>query len=413
MRVRTSRRRRSSPEFVNTNGRHGPAQNDPAAPGLDPARRAQRSALISLAGRLIGLAAGLERLAPQPGDDDAIRLRALSNRLGAIRTELRESGVISASSPMLEGQPSLSFPMLQEMEQTVELITEVFQRDESIGGSPKAAAGDWWRALLVPDAFQNREYLRFAFAGCLAATVCYLLYNALDWPGISTSVLTCIVTALGTTGSSLQAQFLRIAGFVAGGLIMGISAQILMLPAIDSIFGFALFFAAVTAIAAWFATASPRLSFFGVQMALAFYFVNLTDFHIETDLSIARDKVMGVFLGILAMGFIFDRFGTKSDVELLQKLLVRNVRMLAQLAVSGVVRDKATSRLPSEINDNFASLESQTDAVRFRVCISPSAGGKKSPKVSASRGLSPRCAPSTCWNSVFSHIASGGRPAPD
>ena len=29
------------------------------------------------------------------------------------------------------------------------------------------------------------------------------------------------------------------------------------------------------------------------------------------DLTIARDKVAGVFLGILAMGFVFDRFGTK------------------------------------------------------------------------------------------------------
>jgi hypothetical protein len=77
-----------------------------------------------------------------------------------------------------------------------------------------------------------------------------------------------------------------------------------------------------------------------------------------------------VLLGILAMGFIFDRFGTKSDVEQLQKLLVRNVRMLAQLGVSPVVRDGAIavsqiSRLRSQINDNFASLESQTDAARF------------------------------------------------
>ena len=77
-----------------------------------------------------------------------------------------------------------------------------------------------------------------------------------------------------------------------------------------------------------------------------------------------------MLLGILAMGFIFDRFGTKSDAEQLQKLLVRNVRMLAQLAVCPVIRDRAIavsqiSRLRSQINDNFASLESQTDAARF------------------------------------------------
>ncbi len=338
--------------------------------GLDPTRRAQRGALISLAGRLIGLAADLERTLPQPGDDDATRLRALSQRLQAIRRELRESGVISASPPVLEGQPPSTFPVLQEMERTVALITEVFQRDEIVDGSQNAPGQDWWRALFLPDAFQNPEYLRFAFAGCLAATVCYLLYNALDWPGIFPSVLTCIVTALSTIGTSFQAQFLRLAGFVAGGLILGISAQILILPAIDSVFGFALFFAAGTAIAAWFATSSPRLSFFGVQMALAFYFINLQDFRIETDLTIARDKAMGALLGILAMGFIFDRFGTKSDTEQLQKLLVRNVRMLAQLGVCPVVHDRPLAvsqirRLRSQINDNFASLESQTDAARF------------------------------------------------
>jgi multidrug resistance protein MdtO len=338
--------------------------------GVDPTRRAQRAALISLAGRLIGLAADVERTPAQPGEDDAIRLRALSERLGAIRRELREPGVISASPPVLEGQPSSSFPVLQEMERTVALIIDVFQGDEIVDGSQKTPAPDWWRALLVPDAFENPEYLRFAFAGCLAATICYVLYNALDWAGIFPSVLTCIVTALGTVGTSLQAQYLRLAGFVVGGLVLGIGAQVLILPGIDSIFGFALFFAAGTAIAAWFATSSPRLAFFGVQIALAFYFVNLQDFKFETDLTVARDKVVGVFVGILAMGFVFDRFGTKSDAEQLQKLLVRNVRMLAQLAVCPVVRDRTIAvsqirRLRTQINDNFSSLESQTDAVRF------------------------------------------------
>ncbi|HTV57462.1 MAG TPA: FUSC family protein [Verrucomicrobiae bacterium] len=339
--------------------------------GLDPTRRAQRSALISLAGRLIGLAANLERDTPQPGEDDAIRLHGLSERLETIRKELQQSGIISETPPALEGQPSSRFPILQEMERTVALMTEVFQRGEIVAGSPNAPKREWWRGLFLPDAFENSEYTRFAFRGCLAATVCYVLYNALDWPGIGqTCVLTCIVTALSTIGSSLQAQFLRLAGFVAGGLILGISAQILVLPSIDSVFGFALFFAAATAIAAWFATSSPRLSFFGVQMALAFYFVNLQDYYFQTDLTIARDRVMGVFLGILAMGFIFDRFGSKSDAEQLRKLLVRNVRMLAELGVCPVMRDRALAdsrlgRLRSQINDSFASLESQTDAVRF------------------------------------------------
>jgi len=339
--------------------------------GVDPTQRAQRSALISLTGRLIGLAANMARTPARPGSDDVIRLRALSERLGTIRTELRESGIISASPPGLEGQPSSSFPMLQEIERIVALIPEVFQRDEVVDRSQNAPGRAWWRALFVPDALQNPEYVRFAFAGCLAASICYVLYNALDWPGIgTTSVLTCIVSALSTVGTSLQAQLLRLAGFVAGGLVLGFSAQILILPGIDTVFGFALFFAAATALAAWFATSSPRLSFFGVQMALSFYFVNLQGSQIQTDLTVARDKVIGVLLGILAMGLIFDRFGTKSDAEQLQKLLVRSVRMLAQLGACPAVRGSAIAvsqiiRLRSQINDNFASLESQTDTARF------------------------------------------------
>ena len=344
--------------------------------GLDPAQRAQRTALISLASRLIGYAGSLARTSAQPVEDDVIRVRALAARLGKIRSELRESGVVSASPIVLEGPPSFGLPMLQEMEETVALIPEIF-RPDFLGASQNTLGRDWWHAVFLPDAFQNPEYKRFALAGCLAATICYALYNALDWPGIgTTSILTCIVTALTTIGASLQAQFFRLAGFVVGGLMLGISAQILILPGIDSVFGFAVFFAAATALAAWFATSSPRLSYFGVQIALAFYFVNLQDFQIQTDLTIARDKVIGVLLGILAMGFIFERFGTKSDQEQLQKLLVRNIRMLAELATCPAIRDKSVdvsqiARLRSQINDNFAALESQVDPVRFEFEFRP------------------------------------------
>jgi multidrug resistance protein MdtO len=338
--------------------------------GVDPTKRAQRSAMLLLADRLLDLAMNIDCAAPQPGGDDVIRLRILFERLAAIRARLRESGSISTSPPALEGKSSSSFPMLQEMERIAALMTEVLERYEIADGSQNVPGRAWWRTLFVPDAFQSPEYQRFALAGCLAASICYVLYNALDWPGINTSVLTCIVTALSTIGSSLQAQFLRIAGFIAGGLLLGISAQILILPAIDGIFGFALFFAAATAIAAWFATSSPRLSFFGVQMALGFYFVNLQSFQIETDLTIARDKVVGALLGILVMGFIFDRFGTKSDAEQLRNLLVRNLQMLAQLGVCPVSRDKAIAvsqlnRLRIQINDNFAALTSQIDTAEF------------------------------------------------
>ena len=339
---------------------------------VNPARRAQRSALISLVRRLIDLAGALERMPLQPGDEEAARLLALSKRIGVVRTALSESGGTSPSSALGEGYPSSGYPMIQEMERIVAIITGVFEREASVNPPENPSEQEWWRAIFLPDALENPEYQRFALAGCLAATICYVLYNAVDWPGIGqTCVITCIVTALSTVGNSLQAQFLRIAGFVIGGVLMGISAQILILPSIDSIVGFALIFAVGTAIAAWFATSSPRLSFMGVQTALAFYFVNLQAPYIQTDLTVVRDKVVGVLVGILAMGFIFDRFGTRSDADQLRKLLARNIRLLAQLGMAPVaVDDRAMAalqigRLRGQINENFASLESQMDAARF------------------------------------------------
>jgi len=106
-----------------------------------------------------------------------------------------------------------------------------------------------------------------------------------------------------------------------------------------------------------------------VQLVLSL-FISPQDSHIQTDLTIARDKVIGVLLGIFAMGLIFDRYGAKSDAGRFETLLGRNVRMLAELVCSSLVHKSAgavseISRLRSQIHENFASLESQMDAVRF------------------------------------------------
>jgi len=65
---------------------------------------------------------------------------------------------------------------------------------------------------------------------------------------------------------------------MVGGFVLGMGAQIFILPYVDSIAGFTVLFIFVTALAWWFMTSSPRLSYFGVQVALAFYLVNVQEF---------------------------------------------------------------------------------------------------------------------------------------
>jgi multidrug resistance protein MdtO len=162
--------------------------------------------------------------------------------------------------------------------------------------------------IFVEDAFTNPEHLRFALSGTLAAMVCYILYMGLDWPGISTSVTTCVLTALSNIGASRQKQVLRIAGAIIGGFIFGLGSQIFILPYIDSITGFTVLFAVVSAFAAYISTSSSRLSYAGLQIALAFYLINLSEFSIQLSLSVARDRAIGVLLGVFMMWLVFERF---------------------------------------------------------------------------------------------------------
>jgi hypothetical protein len=121
----------------------------------------------------------------------------------------------------------------------------------------------------------SSERLELGLKGCLAASLCYIIYGAVDWPEISTSVTTCLLTALTTSGASRQKQVLRFAGALIGGYVFGTGAQVLILPYIDSIAAFAVLFIAVATAAAWVTTSSPRLSYCGMQIAFAFFLINL------------------------------------------------------------------------------------------------------------------------------------------
>jgi multidrug resistance protein MdtO len=181
-------------------------------------------------------------------------------------------------------------------------------------------------------------------------------------------VLTCFITALSTIGSSRQKQVLRLGGAFIGGIVFGMGAQVFVLPYLDTIAGFTVLFAVVTAISAWIQTASARLSYLGVQLALAFYLINLQEFAIPTSLSIARDRVFGVLLGLLSMGLFFDLLWERNPLEEMQAVFARNLEMFAELTEQLLEKDqiKAIRRirqLRDQLNVGFQAVTAQSDAV--------------------------------------------------
>jgi multidrug resistance protein MdtO len=107
-----------------------------------------------------------------------------------------------------------------------------------------------------------------------------------------------------------------------------------------------------------------------VQLALAFYLINLQEFTIQTSLSIARDRVFGVLLGLTSMWLIYDRLWQKNALDEMQRLFARNLEIFAELTEQLLEKDqiKAIRRirqLRDQLNAGFQAVAAQADAILF------------------------------------------------
>lgn len=343
--------------------------------GYPPDLSARLNAAVVMLGHLVDLAALLLAVRSTAsvaiGASDRDRSLRLATEVSNLRGGLEQRQLPPEVD--IPGRPEASdLPFLPEMERTVALIPYAFSGTKNVDELfPSAPLDAEVRSrLLAPDAFSNPDHIRFAVRGAAATLLAYVVYNAIAWPGLSTAVVTCIFTALSTVGASRQKQFLRLGGAIVGGFGFGMGAQVFVLPHIDSIAGFTVLFAAVTAISAWIATATPRLSYLGVQTALAFYLINLQEFAMQTSLAVARDRVVGIILGLSCMWLVFDRFWVRDALQEMQNAFSSNLRMLAELFEQSRQDNfeeaaKRVLQLRDRINEGFHAVKTQADGVLF------------------------------------------------
>jgi len=326
--------------------------------------------VAALVGRLVDLAATLTQFSSKLSECDQKRFRNLASTVATIREDLvsrRNPGPVRLYS---HRDSANVVPLLDEMEHTVALIPQAFADSRSIQEYFVAADEAGPRGLLAQGALHDPEHIQFALKGTLAASLCYVIYNAIAWPGISTAVTTCLLTALTTIGASRQKQVLRIAGAMVGGFVIGMGSQIFILPDLDSITGFVVLFIAVTALASWFMTSSPRLSYFGFQVALAYYLINLSEFKMQISLEVARNRVVGILLGLFIMWLVFDQLWGAPAAVGMRRSFISNLRLLAQLAREPLSQDRkaAIARslvLRETINANLDKVRALADGVLF------------------------------------------------
>ena len=169
------------------------------------------------------------------------------------------------------------------------------ERNDSVHWLPDWFSYDFWAT--------HADSVQFGIKFSLGAVLCALFVESLGWPGINTAIPTCLVAAQTSLGADYRLSLLRLSGAVVGGLCAYLYVWVFQ-SQLDTIAGFALATAPFWAIAAWISAGSERIAYLGRQLGFSFATFVFHDFGQVTDLAVPRDRVIGIFLGIIVMGII-------------------------------------------------------------------------------------------------------------
>ncbi len=295
-------------------------------------RHEELAAIITLIDRLVTSALALETPAPLSVKEISHdRLLKVADGCERMRRAFGELRVPSPGEwiPFAPGQTSGPTSPLADMERILDEIALIVPRRRDIGQQDHVPDAKPYQ--FVPDAFDNPEHVHFAVKGTLAALICYVLFIGFDYPGIYTSVITCFVLSLSTIGASNQKGILRFGGAAVGGF-MGMIALMYLFPVVETIGGFWLVFGAGTAIAAWVNFGTPRISYGGYQVGLAFYKAILQDQGPPLYLKVFRDRLVGVFFGLVVFSIVEHFLWPVHAADALRARLAKMIHSLADLA---------------------------------------------------------------------------------
>jgi multidrug resistance protein MdtO len=182
-----------------------------------------------------------------------------------------------------------------------------------------------------PDVFANPRYARFALRTLFSVLICYVFYNAVNWPGIHTIMLTCLVVALPSLGASSRQGVLRITGALIGSAL-ALFMVAFVIPQLESVTGLLLMSLPVIALGAWVSAGSERSSYAGIQIMFTFALALLESFSPPSDLTEIRDRIVGIILGVGVATFIQMSMWPERESDGLRAQLTSILRKIAALA---------------------------------------------------------------------------------
>ena len=224
--------------------------------------------------------------------------------------------------------------------------------------------------LFIPGAYKRPQTIAFALKLSLCATLCYIIYQAVAWPGISTSVTTVFITGLSTTGATKQRLIFRVVGSIVGGLILAFGATVFLFPYMDSITSLVVLNAVVAFLAAW-VNGGRQFGYVGLQIAYSFDFVAFAGFTAPTELAPARDRFVGILLALVIMAFVFDQIwpvrtvtGMRGQLATILRGTAQYLRLPRTAPTFTELRRRADS-FRDQIGKTMAAIRSMNDTIDY------------------------------------------------
>ena len=224
--------------------------------------------------------------------------------------------------------------------------------------------------FLIPGALRQPQTIAFALKISLCATLCYIIYLAVGWPGISTSIATVFIAGLGTSGALKQRLVFRVAGSLIGGLIFALGSTVFLFPHMDSITSLVLLVIAVVFFSAWL-VGGRQFNFVGLQTAFSFHLVVFAGFSAPTELAPARDRLIGILLALVIMAFVFDQIWPVRNVTAMRSSLATILRGVgALLRQSTAARSSIEYLRPADsfrdlVGKTVASIRTMNDTIEY------------------------------------------------
>lgn len=264
----------------------------------------------------------------------------------------------------VEEPPSLAPPARQLAAEIRDVMMHFAE-----GGPAAAPARHSGGGFFLPDAFSNPAHYRFALRTTAAALFCYAFYTVTDWSGIHTCFLTCYIVSLGTTAESVEKLLLRVVGCLIGAAA-GIATIVYLVPAASSIAGLLLIVFPLTLVASYIAAGGPRISYAGFQIAFAFFLCILQGSGPSLDLTVARDRVVGILIGIVVAYVALSRLWPTSIAERIDPELAQQLRLLSRLLPLPDVQERRA--LAAQARAGLAAVATDIELAHFEPLSRPS-----------------------------------------